>query len=145
MNKQTEITIYTDGGSRGNPGPSGVGAVIEYQDESKEYAESIGRKTNNESEYMALILALKKAKLLLGKAKAKQAAVNCYADSELLVKQLNHQYKIKNKNIQPLFLEIWNLTLDFGKVSFSHIRREQNKRADQLANQAMDRENNKLF
>ncbi len=139
------ITIKTDGGSRGNPGPAGIGAVIEMEGKIKKYAEFIGRKTNNEAEYQALIFALKKSKSLLGKKKAKQTVVNCYADSELLVKHLTHQYKVQNEKIQPLFLSVWNLMLDFKEVKINHIKRAENKLADQLANEAMDQADSKLF
>ena len=139
------ITIKTDGGSRGNPGPAGIGAVIEMEGKIKKYAEFIGRKTNNEAEYQALIFALKKTKSLLGKKKAKQTVVNCYADSELLVKHLNHQYKVQNEKIRPLFLSVWNLMLDFKEVKIKHIKRAENKLADQLANEAMDQADSKLF
>lgn len=138
-----EIIIYTDGGSRGNPGPAGIGAVIEYDGKKKECSEFLGdKKTNNEAEYEALIFALRKTKSLVGKKQAKQAMVKCFADSELMVKQLNHQYKIQNEGIKPLFFEVWNLMLDFKKVEVVHIRREKNKEADRLANQAMDKGGN---
>jgi ribonuclease HI len=141
-----KVIIFTDGGARGNPGPAGIGVVIEYQGKKKEYAEFIGEnKTNNEAEYEALIFALQKTKRLLGKKQAKQARVECYSDSELLVKQLNHQYKIKDEQIQKYFIEIWNLILDFKKVTFFHLPREKNKRADQLANQAVDKAQSCLF
>jgi ribonuclease HI len=65
--------------------------------------------------------------------------VKCFSDSELMVKQLSHEYKIQNEGIKPLFFEIWNLMLDFKKVEVTHIRREKNKHADQLANEAMDK------
>lgn len=134
-----EIIIHTDGGARGNPGPAGIGAVIEYENGKKNYSEFIGdNRTNNEAEYEALIFALKKAKQLAGKKRAKQMRVKCYSDSELMVKQLNHQYKLKEERIQKYFIEIWNLMLDFNRVEFEHIRREKNKEADMLANKAMD-------
>jgi ribonuclease HI len=135
-----KVEIFTDGGSRGNPGLAGVGAVIDLEGEIKKYSEFIGNnKTNNEAEYQALIFALKKVKQLLGKKKAKEAELVCYADSELMVKQLTHQYKLSNENIQKNFIEIWNLMLDFREVEFFHIPREKNKEADLLANQAMDK------
>jgi len=131
-----EINIYTDGGSRGNPGPAAIGIHIETL--GKDFAQSIGRKTNNEAEYEALIFAMKKTKHLVGKAETKNVKLNCFLDSELVVKQLNHEYKLKEKHIQEYFLEIWNLMLDFGAVAFNHIPREKNKIADQLLNQALD-------
>jgi len=130
-----KIIIYTDGGSRGNPGPSGIGAVID----GKGYFEFIGQATNNEAEYQAVIFALKKAKALFGKKTAKETEVELKSDSELLIKQLNGQYKISEPRIQQLFLQAWNLKIDFGKVNFILIPREQNKEADKLVNQALDR------
>lgn len=134
-----KVKIFTDGGSRGNPGLAGIGAVVNFEGEIKKYSEFIGEnKTNNEAEYQALIFALKKVKQLLGKKRAKEADLVCYADSELMVRQLKHQYKLINENIQKNFIEIWNLMLDFKTVDFFHIPREKNKEADSLANQAMD-------
>ncbi|MDP1833675.1 MAG: ribonuclease HI family protein [Candidatus Moranbacteria bacterium] len=137
-----KIVMYTDGGSRGNPGPAGIGVYIETL--GKKYGECIGEKTNNEAEYAALIFGLKKLKQLLGK-KAKQSHIRCYLDSELVVKQLNHEYKLKDARIQNFFIEIWNLMLDFSKVEFSHILREKNKIADALVNEALDTQQDKLF
>jgi ribonuclease HI len=82
---------------------------------------------------------LKNAKKIFGKSKAKELAIKCYSDSELMVRQLNHQYKLKEERIQKYFIDIWNLTLDFREVRFFHIPREENKQADKLANRAMDR------
>lgn len=134
-----KIIIYTDGGARGNPGPSGIGAVIKGDNLNKSYGEYIGKATNNEAEYQALIFALKKTKSLLGKQDAKQAELECFLDSELIVRQLNHRYKIENGRMQIFFLQVWNLMLDFSKVSFLHIPREQNKEADAMVNQAIDK------
>jgi len=133
---ENNIVMYTDGGSRGNPGPAAVGVYIETL--NKKFGECIGTKTNNEAEYMALILGLKKIKQELGNAKAKQANVKCLLDSELVVKQLNHEYRLKEKHIQDFFIEIWNLMLDFGKVEFAHVPREKNKVADAMVNEALD-------
>lgn len=136
-----KITIYTDGGSRGNPGPSAIGVVYVNEKEQiiKEYSEYLGDKlTNNEAEYSAVIFALKKFKALFGKEIAKKSEVQIKSDSELLVKQLNGEYKIVNENIQSLFLKIWNLKIDFLKVKFKQIPREKNKDADRLANEALD-------
>lgn len=131
-----KIKMYTDGGSRGNPGPAAIGVWIETL--GKKYSECIGEATNNVAEYAALIYGLKKLKQLLGKDKARQYEVECYLDSELVVKQLNHEYKLKEEYIQKNFIEIWNLTLDFQKVTFRHIIREKNKVADSLVNIALD-------
>ena len=131
-----KIVMYTDGGSRNNPGPAAVGIYIETLD--KKYGESIGIKTNNEAEYAALIFGLKKIKALVGKEKAKKTKIECRLDSELVVKQLNHEYKLKEKYIQENFIEIWNLMLDFEMVEFAHVPREKNKIADKLVNEALD-------
>jgi ribonuclease HI len=130
-----KLVIYTDGGARGNPGPAAIGAMVG----TKKYSEYIGETTNNVAEYRALIFALKKAKALLGKAKAKQTVVEANLDSELVVRQLNGVYKIENEKIQPLFIEVWNLRLDFKNVSFVHVPREKNRVADLLVNEALDR------
>ena len=146
MNK---YIIRTDGGARGNPGPAALGAVIENEQGSvlKEISEYIGEKTNNEAEYRAPIAALKKLKSLIGKAEAKKSEVQVVSDSELLVKQMNGEYKIENENMQKFFLELWNLKLDFAKVTFQSVPRAQNKQADVLVNQALDSQSKpgKLF
>jgi len=131
----SKLIIYTDGGARGNPGPAGIGAVL-YSDDKKivaEVSEYLGVATNNQAEYQALIAALKKA-LDLG---AKE--LDCYLDSELVVKQLRHEYKVKNKDLASLFLTIHNLALSFKKITYTHIPRERNQAADKLANEAMDK------
>jgi ribonuclease HI len=92
---EQEIIMYTDGGSRGNPGPAGIGVWIETL--NKKYAECIGEKTNNEAEYEALIFGLKKIKQLVGNAKMKNVSIKCLLDSELVVKQLNHEYRLKDE------------------------------------------------
>lgn len=129
------LTIFTDGASRGNPGPAAIAAVF-YRDREKigEYGKFIGKATNNEAEYQAIILALQKAKAL----KAKTIAF--FLDSELAAKQLNHEYKIRDEKIIPLFVKVWNLMLDFDKTAFTHIPREKNKEADKLVNRVLDAE-----
>ena len=116
-----KILIYTDGGSRGNPGPSAIGVVIN----DKGYSEYIGEGTNNDAEYKAAIFALKKTKALLGKERLKEAEIELKSDSELLVKQMNGEYKIMEPRIQQCFIEIWNLKIDFGKIKFVLIPREK--------------------
>lgn len=132
------VKMYTDGGSRGNPGPAGIGVWVETL--NKKYSDFIGEATNNVAEYEALIFGLKKLKQVLGKGKTKEYEISCYLDSELVVKQLNHEYKLKDENVQKNFIKIWNLMLDFGKVNFTHIPREKNKVADSLANEALDKQ-----
>ena len=130
-----KIVIYTDGGARGNPGPAAIGAVVN----GKGYAEAIGETTNNVAEYKAVIFALKKAKALVGKEKARETEVEIKSDSELMISQQNGTYQIKNEDLGKLFIEIWNLKQDFKKVDFTLIPREKNKEADKLVNQALDK------
>src|SRR3989338_10465754 len=140
-----KYTVHTDGGSRGNPGPAAIGVVIEGPNIGKrEYGEPIGVTTNNEAEYQAVIFGLKKLKQLVGGLVAKKSLIVFYMDSELLVKQFNHEYKVKEGNIQKLFLEVHNLRLDFGKVEFRHVLRGKNTNADELVNRALDGEVNNL-
>jgi ribonuclease HI len=131
-----KIVMYSDGGSRGNPGPSALGVHIETL--GKRYGEFLGTRTNNYAEYAAIVFGMKKTKALLGKDRAKKAHLDCYMDSELACRQLNHEYRIKDADIQKMFIEIWNEMLDFGKVTFTHVPREKNAVADAEANRAMD-------
>ena len=133
---QEKIVMYTDGGSRGNPGPAAVGVYIETL--GKKIGECIGIRTNNDAEYEALIFGLQKIKHFIGKEKSKKVEVKCFLDSELVVRQLNHEYKLKEPRIQQYFIEIWNLMLDFSGVTFVHIPREKNKIADAMVNEALD-------
>jgi len=136
-----KIVIYTDGGSRGNPGPSAFGILI-FDDQKnilKKYSQYIGEATNNEAEYQALIFALKKTKALFGKEQIKKTPVEIMSDSELLVKQMKGEYKILNPRIQPLFLKAWNLKIDFGKLRFFLIPREKNREADRLVNETLSK------
>ena len=138
--ERNKIIVYTDGGSRGNPGPAGVGVVIADAKENvvKEYSKDIGARTNNEAEYEAVILALQKIKQLFGKEKAKSMEIEMRMDSQLVARQLGGKYKIMEEKLFPLFIKIWNLRMEFGKISFIEIPREKNKEADRLANEAMD-------
>ena len=136
-----KFIIYTDGGSRGNPGKAGIGVVIcnEKGQEVKKYGEYLGDNlTNNEAEYKAVIFALKKFKALFGKKLAENTDVEIRADSELVVKQLNGGYRLENPKIQQFFIEVWNLKFDFRSVKFKYIPREKNKEADRLVNEALD-------
>lgn len=134
---EKEVIVYTDGGSRGNPGPAAIGAVINYKGEEREYSKQIGETTNNIAEYEAAIFALEKLKQLLGKEKAKETKVELRSDSELLVNQFNRKYKIKNDKITPLFIKLWNLSQDFGWIEVKLITREENKAADRLVNETL--------
>ena len=128
----SKAILHTDGGARGNPGPAGIGVVLEISGQKKIFKKYIGESTNNQAEYQALILGLTEAK------KAGVSEVDCYLDSELVVRQLKREYKVKNEGLRPLFIQVWNLTQQFKKVKFIHIFREDNKEADQLVNEAID-------
>jgi ribonuclease HI len=144
-----KIIVYTDGGSRGNPGPSAIGVLFCNQKGEiiKSYSQYLGDNlTNNEAEYQAVIFALQKLKLLFGRKLAKMTEVELRSDSELLIKQLTGQYKILEPNIQSLFLKIWNLKTDFKKVQFKKVKRSQNTKADQLVNEILStKTSKKLF
>ena len=127
----SELHIYIDGGSKGNPGPAAVGIVFREPNGAQIWskAKDIGRATNNQAEYTALVEALKAAK------RYHPTSIKVFSDSKLLVSQMNHEYKIKNDNIKDLFLEAWNRVIDYkGNVEFTHIPREQNTEADALTN-----------
>lgn len=134
------VNVYTDGGSRGNPGPSGFGLVI-YDDQNNIiYQEStfLGIKTNNEAEYSGIISAIKWVEQNFSKLNIDQ--VTFFADSQLLIRQLQGVYKVKSPNLVPLFQQA-KKTLNQMNLNyqFNDIRREYNQLADELANQAMDR------
>lgn len=130
-----KLIIFTDGGSRGNPGPSGIGVVIynEQKKVVKEFGKYIGEGTNNQAEYQAVIEALMAAKELGAEE------IDFFLDSELVVNQLKGDYKVKNKDLGSLFVKIWNLTSGFKKLKYHHVPREKNREADKLVNQALDR------
>lgn len=127
------LDIYTDGGARGNPGPSGIGVVIKENNENiATFARYIGEGTNNQAEYEAVVLGLEEAK------KINADELNFFIDSELVVNQLNRKYKVKDSKLGSLFVKAWNLTMNFKSVNFIHIPREKNSEADALVNQALD-------
>lgn len=136
----TDITIFTDGGSRGNPGPAAVGAQIVNAEGTvlREVSEAIGNATNNYAEYMAVVRGLQAAKEVLGKA-SKDTEVELKMDSELIQKQLTNQYQIKDPGLVPFFIEIHNMRVaSFPNLTITHIKRELNKEADRLVNEALD-------
>lgn len=135
-----KLVVHTDGASRGNPGLASIGVLISDNKgkEIKKYSQFIGRSTNNQAEYQAVIFALKKIKALLGKAKIQGIEVEIRSDSELLVSQLQGKFKILDENIQKLFILVWNLKIDYKKVEFVLVPREKNEEADLLANEALD-------
>ena len=128
------IRAYIDGGARGNPGPAGYGVRVEDADSNliEELHGPLGVATNNVAEYSGLLAALKWA------VDHGHPDVHIRADSELLVKQMRGEYKIKNPGLQPLAARARLLMMELGKVTFEYVRREQNKEADRLSNIAMD-------
>ena len=126
-------TANIDGGSRGNPGPAGYGVRIEREDGAiVELKESLANATNNVAEYRGLVAALAWA------AQHGLERLHVRSDSELLVKQMRGEYRVKNPGLQPLYEQARSLTRQIGRVTFEHVRREFNKDADRLANEAMD-------
>jgi ribonuclease HI len=128
--------IRTDGGARGNPGPAGIGVVVEDADTGEileRHAKYLGATTNNQAEYLAVILGLERCQALGAKE------VQVVADSELLIKQATGEYRVRNPELGKRFLEMKRLELGFVRVRYRHVRREQNKLADALANEAMDK------
>ncbi len=126
--------LYVDGGSRGNPGPSGAGAVIKTRDGTvvKRLKKSLGTGTNNRAEYMALIMGLE----ALGKLGAKRLQI--FADSELMVRQISGRYRVKSPILKPLYIRAMSLLSCFADYRINHIPRALNSEADGLANEAMD-------
>ena len=129
------MVVYADGASRGNPGPASIGAVV-YDASGREVqtvSRRIGRATNNEAEYQAAIAGLETA-LALGASQ-----VSLRMDSELVVRQIEHRYKVRNPRLQPMFARVMELHRRFREFDVDSIPRAMNKRADELANQALDR------
>lgn len=133
-----KITVYTDGASRGNPGPASIAYVINGLAETIEYYSPIGSTTNNQAEYQAMKAALER--LLV--AGVQGSAIMCYSDSELMVKQINGIYRVKDQQLLPHFQAIVSsiakLKRKNNSIEFIAVRREENKRADYLANCALD-------
>ncbi|RJO64147.1 MAG: reverse transcriptase-like protein [Candidatus Omnitrophota bacterium] len=131
-----ELTIYIDGASKGNPGPSGIGVVICEKGETiKNISSYIGKGTNNAAEYTALIFGLQQALIL------KAEKVKIHSDSQLLCRQLKREYKIKNQNLLGLYNQAVQLIAAFKDVEIQNIPRQENKGADKLANQAVAKAN----
>ncbi len=131
-----QYNLFTDGGSRGNPGPAAIGGcVVSLNGEILfTFKEFIGITTNNAAEYKALINGL----MLSLDNEIKE--LSCFLDSELVVKQLNGQYKVKSPDIKILYDEVKTLSRKFSKLSFSHVPRSKNSVADKLVNEALDAE-----
>jgi ribonuclease HI len=133
MHDHDQVTVFTDGGSRGNPGPAAIGGVILAGEKTlEEFSAYIGDKTNNQAEYAALLAGLERA------AKFTDVAVNCVLDSELVVKQMRGEYKVKSPELRKLVHQAKHLEEKFKTVTYEHTMREGNVRADALVNQALD-------
>ena len=129
------LRVRTDGGARGNPGPAGIGVVIEdveTYEVVEEHAQFLGRATNNQAEYKAVVLGLEQAK------KMGAYEVEVRLDSELVCNQITGKFKLKNPDFQESFIRIWNLRQGFKKCVFKYVPREKNKLADKLVNEAID-------
>lgn len=135
-----KIILHTDGGARGNPGPAAIGITLESDDgagnqvligEIKRY---IGEQTNNFAEYTALITALEEAH------KLGYSAADCFLDSELVVRQVKGEYKVREETLKPLHAKVQALIKHFSLITFNHVRREKNAEADRLVNEALDAE-----
>ena len=132
--KPLHVKVHTDGGSRGNPGPAAAGIVVAAADDGTVLRQEgifLGKATNNVAEYRALLAGLSAA----GRLGADE--VDVYSDSELLVRQMNGQYRVRNAGLLPLFAEARELAEQFGRCAIHHVRREKNFHADALVNQAL--------
>jgi ribonuclease HI len=127
-------TLWTDGGARGNPGPAAFAYVLEAEDGTvlDALGEAIGVATNNVAEYSALVAGLRRA------AELGVTELAVHSDSELVVKQMRGEYRVKNKGLQGLFLDASRAARDLGRVTYTHVRREHNELADRLVNEALD-------
>ena len=131
--------LFTDGGARGNPGPAGIGAVLRPLSadsliKPQSLRRYIGTATNNQAEYRALLAGLDMA------ITAGVTELKVFLDSELIVKQLRGEYKVKNADLKPLFAEVLRCTNQFSRISWHHIPRQKNKEADKLVNEALDKQ-----
>lgn len=139
-----QFTLYADGGSRGNPGPAGAGAVV-FDASGKrilEVSDYLGEATNNIAEYEAVLRGLRALADEYTKDFLEGSTLEIRMDSQLVIEQLKGAYKVKHPNLVPRYLEVQNmLARHFPRTTFMHVPREQNKDADALANRAMDRGN----
>ena len=129
-----KLIIYSDGGARGNPGPAATGVVVKNEQGKTidAFGEYLGKQTNNYAEYMALISGLKKATEL------KADEVECLVDSKLVCEQLKGNWKVKEPTLQKLFVQAYNLSTQFKKVTYTYIPREKNKESDAEVNKILD-------
>lgn len=141
MSDMSHFTIHADGGSRGNPGPSGAGAMIRDHlgNSVASVSKFLGHRTNNFAEYEAVILAFEELKKLVPKEKIEATDIVVKMDSELVVKQMKGVYKVKHPTMKAQYARLMQAGAAFGKVTFTHVFRAENSDADALANEAMDR------
>lgn len=153
-----KFKIFCDGGARGNPGNAGIGISIKYEvlslpagkagtKKEEKVSKYIGTATNNQAEYRAVIEALnwliayRQSLIANGKEAEEEIEAEFFLDSQLVVEQLNQRYKLKNEGLKPLFWQIRKLMMKLGsRITFVYIPREQNKEADRLVNEAIDKE-----
>ncbi|MFA6981523.1 MAG: ribonuclease HI family protein [Patescibacteria group bacterium] len=133
-----KYALFTDGGARGNPGPAAAGVVLKDAKGNivTELGMYLGTCTNNEAEYRALVYGLETAK------RHGVSDISCFLDSELVVRQLNGQYKVKDANLRGFYTKVKELGLGFSSISYTHIFRSKNREADTVVNQVLDAENN---
>lgn len=132
--------LHSDGAARGNPGPASLGVVI-YDETGAEvviFSHPLGDLTNNQAEYRALVMALRLSGRLSEVGLLPATDIQIRLDSELIVKQIQGHYKVKNEGLRPFYKECMAELAKFPKWSIGHVRREQNRRADELANAALD-------
>ncbi len=136
-----KFTIHADGGARGNPGPSGAGAVVrdEFGSIVASVSKFLGHRTNNFAEYEAVILAFEELLKLVPSAERELTDVTVKMDSELVVKQMKKEYKVRHPVLKEQQARLAQVAGAFGTVTFMHVFREENSDADALANEAMDR------
>lgn len=127
--------LFTDGGARGNPGRAAIGGVLTTNQSEvvASFSRSIGETTNNRAEYQALIFGLQYAR------RKGVKKISCFLDSELVVRQLNHEYRIKDTKLAHLYAQVDRIVRAFTEVTFTSIPRAENKKADELVNKALDR------
>lgn len=133
--KLQKLKIFTDGGARGNPGPAACGVIIKDENDKVigKFSKYLGERTNNQAEYEGVILALTEAQ------KFGQVEIAFYLDSLLVVNQLKGSYKVKEPELQKLFVKIWNLSQKFKKITYTHVPRAMNALADRLVNEELDK------
>lgn len=129
-----KYSLYTDGGSRGNPGPAAYGFVI-YADHEVVAKKGgyVGETTNNVAEYMGLLEGLKELK------NHTQGEVWVYMDSELIIKQMRGEYRVRDANLKDIYVQVQQIEAQFDKVHYTHVRREKNAVADKVVNQVLDK------